>query len=306
MRNAFITSLCEAATKDKNIFFVTADLGYSVIEDFQRQFPKQFLNVGIAEQNMAGIGAGLAASGKKVFIYSIGNFSTLRCLEQIRNDICYHNFSVTVVSVGAGFHYGALASTHHATEDLSVMRALPNMTVIAPNDPIEASLAMREIFNHTGPCYLRLCKERVLHSSPPLFALGKAIEVRSGTQLTLCAIGGMLKTALDVADLLEQHGVSVQVFSVHTLKPFDEDAIAEAAEKTQHVATIEEHTVCGGLGSVVAETLLKMQVPVRRFASFGIPDTFAKKYGSRDFLRAQYGLAPDAIASSLCAWYGLL
>lgn len=294
MRNAFIETLEAEAAKDKNIWFVTGDLGYSVIEKFARKFPERFLNAGVAEQNMTGIAAGIASTGKTVFTYSIGNFSTLRCLEQIRNDVCYHHHNVKIVAVGGGFQYGALASTHHATEDLAIMRALPNMTVLAPGDRAEAVLATRAAIRHKGPCYLRLSTETTLYEKPPRFTIGKAIVTRPGNDLTLIATGSMLATALRAADILRTKGLRARVVSMHTLKPLDAAAVRSAA-KTEHVFTIEEHSMLGGLGGAVAEVLAGIASRVT-FHRFGIPDTFAKRVGGRDFLRREYGLTPEAIA----------
>src|SRR2546423_4713749 len=187
MRNAFLDTLYELALNDDRIVFITGDLGFRVVEKFMENIPKQFLNAGVAEQNMTGIAAGMALSGKISFTYSIANFPTLRCLEQIRNDVCYHDANVKVVSVGGGFTYGAMGATHHAIEDLAVMRALPCLVVVAPGDPVEARAATRAIIAHSGPCYLRLGKagEPVVHTSAIDFELGKAICMREGTDATL-------------------------------------------------------------------------------------------------------------------------
>src|SRR5437879_2689318 len=165
MRGAFFETLIQLAARDPNVFLVVGDLGFGVTEEFSRRFPRQFLNAGVAEQNMTGIAAGLALSGKTVFTYSIANFPILRCLEQVRNDVCYHHANVKVVAVGGGFAYGSLGATHHATEDLAIMRALPAMTVVAPGDPEEAMAATEAVAAHDGPCYLRLGRpgERKVH-----------------------------------------------------------------------------------------------------------------------------------------------
>jgi len=298
MRNAFIKILEREAAKNKNIYFVTGDLGYSVIEDYQAKFPDQFLNVGVAEQNMAGVAAGLASTGKTVFIYSIGNFSTLRCLEQIRNDICYHNLNVKVVAVGGGLHYGALASTHHATEDLAIMRALPNMVVVAPGDRIEAELATQAVIKHKGPCYLRISSEPELHEKKPNFKLGKAITLRNGRDATIISTGSMLKTALQAADILGSEKINARVISMHTLKPLDETAVLKAARETKGIVTVEEHTLLGGLGSAVAEVLAVKSKNKVKLATVGIPGTFSKKIGDRDFLRKHFGLTPEKVAKA--------
>ncbi len=297
MRNAFIKVLGEAANENKDVFFITADLGFSVVEDFQARFPKQFLNVGIAEQNMTGIAAGLASVGKTVFTYSIGNFPTLRCLEQIRNDVCYHNHNVKIVAVGGGFHYGALASTHHATEDLAILRALPNMTVIAPNTPYEAELATRAAIKKKGPCYLRLSMAREIYKSLPSFQIGKAITVREGMDVSLIATGGMLEVAVDAAEQLAGEGLSAEVISMHTIKPIDEETLLKTADKTKAIITIEEHSILGGLGGAIAEILLEKSTPAA-FRRIGINDTFAKKIGGRNFLRNAFGLTAENVVET--------
>src|SRR5437879_9322206 len=196
MRTAFIQTLNELADRDPRVCLVVGDLGFSVIEEFATKPPDQFGNAGVAEQNMIGLAAGMALTGKIVFTYSIGNFGTLRCLEQIRNDVCYHRANVKVVAVGGGLAYGNLGVTHHASEDVAIMRALPNMTVVTPGDPVEARLATRAVVAHGGPCYLRRGKtgEPVVHAEEPAFELGRAITMREGSDLTLIASGGMLAT----------------------------------------------------------------------------------------------------------------
>ncbi|PYM76947.1 MAG: transketolase, partial [Candidatus Rokuibacteriota bacterium] len=182
MRAAFFKTLLDLAERDERIHLVVGDLGFGVVEPFARRFPDRFLNAGVAEQNMTGVAAGLALCGKVVFTYSIGNFSTIRCLEQIRNDICYHRADVKIVSVGGGFAYGPLGMTHHALEDLAIMRVLPGMTVVAPGDPFEVEQATRAIVGQPGPCYLRLGRagEPRIHRPGVVFELGRAIRVREG------------------------------------------------------------------------------------------------------------------------------
>jgi transketolase len=239
--------------------------------------------------------------GRVVFTYSIANFPTLRCLEQIRNDVCYHRTNVKIVALGGGFAYGALGVTHHATEDLAVMRSLPEMTVVAPGDPIEAELATRAIIAHPGPCYLRLGRagEPVLHDSGVDFELGKAIQLRDGTDLTIISTGGMLATALDAATQLDVRGISSRVLSMHTLKPLDEDAIAAAARETGAILTLEEHSRIGGLGGAVAEVLAEIEgihVPFRRI---GLPPGFAPLAGSQEYLRAAHGLGAESVVQTV-------
>jgi len=301
MRNAFIKALTILAEKDPRITFITGDLGFGVIEDFQNRFPDQFVNAGVAEQNMTGLAAGLALSGKIVFTYSIGNFPTLRCLEQIRNDICYHNLNVKIVTVGGGFSYGALGSTHHATEDLAILRALPNMTVIAPGDPVEAALATEAAAKHPGPCYLRLARagDPVVHASPPPFKIGKAILMNEGKDLTLISTGGLLPLAMTASKLLQEHGLSTRVLSMPTLKPLDEDAVLRAGRETPVVITLEDHSILGGLGGAVAEVLLEGKGPKPVFKRIGIRDTFATCIGDQEYLRKAHGLDVESIVQTI-------
>jgi transketolase len=287
----------ELAEADPNLYLVTGDLGFGVVDAFAKRFPRQFVNAGVAEQNMTGLAAGLALSGKTVFTYSIANFTTLRCLEQIRNDVCYHRADVKVVSVGGGFSYGALGVTHHATEDLAIMRALPEMTVVAPGDPAEARLATRAVHQHRGPCFLRLGRagEPDVHAQPPEFRLGRAILVRPGSDLTLISTGAMLLTATRVAASLEQSGTSARVLSMHTVSPLDEAAVHSAATETRAVFTLEEHSTVGGLGGAVAEVMAEMERPVARLVRIGVPPGFTSIAGDQDFMRRLHGLDEESV-----------
>jgi transketolase len=304
MRSAFFRTLLDLAEHDERVTLVVGDLGFGVVEPFARRFPLRFINAGVAEQNMTGIAAGLALSGRVVFTYSIGNFPTLRCLEQIRNDICYHQADVKIVAVGGGFAYGALGMSHHATEDLAIMRALPGMIVVAPGDPLEVEHATRAVVTQSGPCYLRLGRtgERPIHGPSVLFKLGRAIRVREGRALAIISTGGMLETALGAAEQLSAAGVEARVVSMHTLKPIDEVEVGSAAAETGAIATLEEHGVIGGLGSAVAEILAESAGPRVRLKRFGVPPTFVSEIGSQEYLRARCGLSPSAVAESLRSW----
>jgi transketolase len=308
MRTAFIQELFELAKRDERIVLLTGDLGFSVIEPFMQALPKQFVNVGVAEQNMTGMAAGMALSGKIAFTYSIGNFPTLRCLEHIRNDVCYHNANVKVVCVGGGFCYGAAGATHHATEDLGIMRMLPEMTVIAPADPVEARYATRAVVNHAGPCYLRLGKagEPVLHQSDVGFQIGKAIRVREGDEVTLISIGGMLRFVLEAADRLSENGIHARVLSMHTLKPLDTESVLTAARESSAIFTIEEHSILGGLGSAVAEVLAESGRPLPLFKRLGLPSAFSSRVGTQQYMLEQHRLSPDGIFHTVKALVGVL
>ena len=303
MRTAFITALQELAEHDDRVTLVVGDLGFGVVEPFAKRFPSRYVNPGVAEQNMTGLAAGMAMSGKVVFTYSIGNFPTLRCLEQIRNDVCYHSADVKIVSVGGGFSYGSLGMSHHATEDLAIMRALPRMTVVAPGDPIEAAAATRALAAMPGPAYLRLGRagEPIVHQGPISFTIGKAITVREGTDVTLIATGGILEQAMAAADQLAARGVQTRVLSMHTIKPLDTDAVLKAARETGAIATLEEHSILGGLGGAVAEVLAEHAPRKIPFTRIGMDSTFVSKAGDQEYLRDMFGLSAPAVVDRLLA-----
>ena len=287
------------AEEDDRVCLVTGDLGFGVVEPFATQFPSQFVNAGVAEQNMTGIAAGMALCGKIVFTYSIANFPTLRCLEQIRNDVCYHGANVKIVSVGAGLAYGALGSSHHATEDIAVMRALPEMTVVAAGDPIETEMATRALAAREGAAYLRLGRsgEPVVHSRSVDFQVGKAIRVADGDDVTLITTGTMLHATVQAARQLAQEGIAARIISMHTIKPLDTDALYEAARETRAIITVEEHSIVGGLGSAVAEVLAENLECHVHFKRMGLPSTFTA-VGSREFLAKFYSLSVEGIVES--------
>lgn len=300
MRTAFIDALYAAARLDPRVMLVTGDIGFGVVTDFARDYPAQFLNAGVAEQAMTGIAAGLALEGRIVFTYSIANFPVARCLEQIRNDVCHHRADVKVVAVGGGYAYGPLGVSHHATEDVAMMRALPGMTVFAPNDPYEATWATDACLETRGPCYLRLDRARgpLVHREAIRTAVGRVISIRPGRDAALFATGGMLTAALEAADRLDRAGVSCAVHSVPTIKPLDSGVILAEALRTGAVFTIEEHSIVGGLGSAVAEVLAEAGSGLL-FRRIGLPDAFCDPVGEQAFLRAAAGLNAEGIADTI-------
>jgi transketolase len=304
MRSAFFRELIDLAAADERIHLIVGDLGFGVVEPFAKLFPDRFLNAGVAEQSMTGVAAGLALCGKIVFTYSIGNFPTLRCLEQIRNDVCYHQADVKIVAVGGGLAYGSLGMTHHATEDLAIMRALPGMTVVAPGDPWEVQQATRAIALAPGPCYLRLGRagEPRLHGAGVVFQLGRGIRLRDGRDLTIMSTGGLLESALDAAGQLATIGIEARVVSMHTVKPLDEAEVLAAAADTRAIVTLEEHSLIGGLGSAVAEVLAESTGPAVRLKRFALPSAFVGEGGNQEYLRVRYGLSPKAVVESLQTW----
>jgi len=294
-------TLFDIARSNERVVLLTGDLGFGVVTQFAKELPKQFLNVGIAEPNMTGLATGLALGGKTVVTYSIANFPTLRCIEQIRNDVCYHDADVKIVSVGGGMAYGSLGVSHHATEDIAMMRAIPKLDVVAPNDPHEAECATRAVLASGRPTYLRLGRagEPRVHDKTVPFTLGKAIRVREGTDVALLVTGGLLQEALRAADVLEARGLGVRVISVHTIVPLDETEVRAAGRECDAVFTVEEHSVVGGLGGAVSECLLESGAVPRTFRRIGIRGGFTTLVGDQAFLREQYGLDAAGIVRTV-------
>jgi transketolase len=301
MRTVFNNTLMELAEKNENIFLILADIGFGEIEPFCSRFPERSFNVGICEQDMAGIAAGIALNGNIAFTYSIANFPTLRCFEQIRNDICYHKANVKIITIGGGVVYGPLGISHQSTEDLSLMRALPNIVVVAPGDLVEAELLTRAFVEWEGPCYMRCGYkgEPALYEKKPDLKIGKAITIREGKDLTLIAIGEMLPTAVEIADEIKSEGLSIRVLSMHTLKPLDKEAIIKAAQETKRIITLEENNILGGLGGAVSEVLAETGNLNIKFKRMGFNDIYPSKVGYREYLRKIYGFSKDDIIKTI-------
>jgi len=298
MRDRFIQTLCELAATDPRIMLITGDLGFAVLDEYRRRFPRQFINAGVAEQNMTLLATGMALEGHVVFTYSIGNFPTLRCLEMIRNDAAYHNANVKVVSIGGGFSYGPLGISHHATEDLAIMRALPGVTSVAPTSLWEVAEATKAITQTPGTCFFRLDKDLGPDgpSNEP-FVLGKPRVLRRGRDVALLVTGGILSEVVKAADQLERDGVSASIYAVHTLKPLDPEVIITASKTHGALVTVEEHTVLGGLGSLVLETLADAASFPRKFLRIGLDGHFSSAVGSQSFLRTLYRMDAANIVS---------
>ena len=296
MRNHLINKIIVIAKYDKRIMLITGDLGFGVIDKFQNQFSNRYINVGIAEQNMAAVAAGLALEGNTVFIYSIGNFPTLRCIEQIRNDICYHNANVKILAVGCGFAYGTLGMTHHATEDLSIMRALPNMKIFTPCDSVSAEAIAEDICNIEGPCFVRLERggEKSVFSSKEKFELGELKELREGDTIAIIAIGTIVNEALKAAELLQKDNKMISVYSVYSLKPINTEQILEIAKKHKYIITIEEHQIVGGLGSTIAEIIAENNTKAK-LIRLGLQNEFTSVVGNQEYLRTVYQLDSEFI-----------
>ena len=300
MRDAFLDELTKIAKKDPTVFLITGDLGFGVLENFAKELPDQFLNVGVAEQNMTMVAAGMAMQGKKVFTYSIGNFPTLRCLEQIRNDICYHDLDVTIVSIGGGFSYGQLGMSHHATEDLSIMRAIPNLIVTAPGTKDEVRKITHSLYRTKSPSYIRLDKSAAdINSMKDQFTLGRASLVREGNFITLISCGGILEEALKASEVLDKEGVNCRVLSMHTLKPLDGNAISKAVLETGGIITIEENSTLGGLGGAISEYCLESGNIPKFFLRIGLDDQYSAVVGDQHYLRSFYSMDAQRIIDSV-------
>ncbi len=297
MRDTFVKTLIELAKQDKNIELVTGDLGFGVLKPYWEALPDQFTNAGIAEQNMTTVAAGMALTGKNVFTYSIGNFPTLRCLEQIRNDCAYHNANVKIVCVGGGFVYGALGMSHHATEDIAILRALPDVVVLAPGDLLEAEEATKAMAKHTGTCYLRLGRggEKRIHEKIENFEIGKAIRVKNGTKVAIFSTGAIFEEVAGAVEILKTHKIDPAVYTFPTVKPLDIDVINTVAKDFDLIVTIEEQNIVGGFGSAVAEVLAE-QTTKAKLLRIGLNDTYSTIVGSQKYLRSQFGIDSVGIA----------
>lgn len=299
MRDRFVDELIKLAGEDERVILVTADLGFGIFNTFVERFPDRFLNVGVAEQSMIGVGTGLAMDGWKVFAYSIGNFSTLRCLEQIRNDAAYHDANLNIVCSGGGFTYGNLGMSHHATEDLAIMRALPGVTVVAPCDDFETGHALRALAARPGVGYLRIEKNVPLDTTNlgGAFALGRSRRLRDGSDVTLISCGGLVSEAMAAAETLQERGIAARVISMHTLTPVDADAIVDAARTTKRIVTIEEGQISGGLGGAVAEICADAGVAVK-MKRLGLLNVYSQIVGDQNYLRRFYKMDRTAIVAA--------
>ena len=298
MRDKFFNVLCECAHFDRNIILVTGDLGFGVLDQFISNVPLQFINAGVAEQNMTGMAVGLALEGKIVFTYSIANFPTFRCLEQIRNDVLYHNACVNIVAVGGGLSYGALGMSHHAIEDIAVIGALPGIRVFAPCDDVETNAIVRYMISDPAPTYLRIDKSKVSDgaSEPPI--PGQLRRLRFGSNVAIIGYGGIVVEALRAAAILEREGIFCSVYSSHTLKPFDRCGLIEIVRTHDALITIEEHVPSGGLGSIVSDIFSSEGEYPKRMLKMCPPDKYSSTVGSQEYLRHCYSLDSVSIVEN--------
>lgn len=301
MRKAFIRTLLEEAKKNSNIILVTGDLGYGVVDDFSKDLPEQFINAGISEQAMMGLAGGLASEGKRVFVYSIGNFSTLRCLEQIRNDVCAMNNPVVIVSVGAGYSYGSQGYTHHAVEDIAIMRALPNLEVLLPSDSEESRVITQYLCSSRSPAYLRLGKdgEPIIHNFGSIGFDHSPYRITHGKDGAILCAGSIANEVIEAVNLLNTRGVELSIFLVPSLIGLSRDFIQQLL-KFPALYSVEEHSPNGGFGSAVLEKLncLSRGAKLHIIAA---DQTGLSSIGSQDFLRKIKGISHESIVSRVLA-----
>jgi len=300
MRNAFAEELTALAREDQRIVLLSGDIGNKLFDRFKQIDDRRFFNCGVAEANMMGVAAGLAMSGLRPVIYTITPFTTTRCFEQIRVDVCYHKAPVIIVGTGSGLSYAELGPTHHSLEDMAIMRSLPGMNVMAPCDSTELRLCLRAALKQNGPAYLRIGKkgEPAIHGQDPDLKIGKAIVLREGGALAMLGSGTIMSEVLAAADILQAQGVRSEVVSLHTIKPLDTAYLAATIARLGMLVTVEEHGLIGGLGSAVAEWAAAAGCR-SRLLCFGTPDEFMHEIGSQTYARHKYGLEGQQIAGRI-------
>lgn len=302
MRKTCLDMVYQLAKKDERIFFIGSDLGVGTLQRFKEEMPDRFFMEGIGEANVIGMAVGLALDGKIPYVNTIAAFLTRRCFEQVVLDVCLHNVNVRLIGNGGGLVYAPLGPTHLAIEDLAILRAIPNMTIIAPADANEMYRLMPLTVNYKGPLYIRLAKgyDPIVTRNEVSFEIGKAISMREGSEALIVTTGITLKIALDAATRLSEEGLELAVLHVPTIKPLDTDAIVTHAAKVPVIVTIEEHTLSGGLGSAVAEIVAEANFnPAKRFKRLGIPDAFPEEYGSQASLMERYFITTEKLISTI-------
>lgn len=300
MRVTLVETLISLIDNGEDIYLITADLGFGLFEKFIKKHPKRFINVGVCEANMIGVAAGMALRGKRVFCYSISPFSIFRPLDQIRSDLCSMNLPVTIISAGGGVSYGFEGMTHYAIEDIAITRALPNLTVMAPADPVETKMMTEATVKIHGPCYLRLGGkiEPLVYPETIRPKFGTLTCLQQGEGVAIIANGTMVKRSLEAIVLLNNNGINCGLYSLHTIKPLDSAGLQTVAKSYDILISIEEHSIINGIGTAIAEVLLDNRF-CGIFLKLGLPDEYPTKFGSRDWMRDYYNLSPESIAKTI-------
>jgi transketolase len=301
MRNAFAKEVTRLAGLDPSVVLLSGDIGNRLFDDFKNRFPTRFYNCGVAEANMMSMAAGMASCGLRPVVYTITPFLTYRCIEQIRDDVCYHRQRVVIVGTGSGLSYASLGTTHHSCEEMGMLRLLPDLAVLAPADPAEVRMTLSAALRHEGPVYIRIGKkgEPNVHRETPEWEIGQALELRTGTDAAILCAGTLLQECLHTADILAERGCSAAVWSFPTVKPLNTALLAEIFRTRKVVATVEEHSVLGGLGGSVAEWRCDQDGPLARLVRIGTPDAFLHRNGEQEHARAILGLTPESIAARI-------
>jgi transketolase len=302
MRKMCLDMVYELAQKDKRVFFIGSDLGFGTLDNFKEEMPDRFFMEGISESNIVGMSAGLAMEGKIPYVNTIATFLTRRCFEQVVLDLCLHNVNVRLLGNGGGCVYAPLGPTHQAIDDIAIMRAVPNMTIVAPADADEMKRLMNLTLDYQGPIYIRFGKgyDPIVTTDEHIFRIGKGFTMREGADALLITTGITLKLALSAAESLSHVGIECTVLHMPTIKPLDIEKIIELATPVRMVITIEEHSIIGGLGSAVAEIMAETNwSSPKRFKRLGIPDVFPDKYGTQASLMEYYNISEDAIINTV-------
>jgi len=303
MRDTYLNALYNLAKQDENVVSLVADNGLIVYDDFRKDFPDRYFNFGISEENMVAAAAGMASCGKIPFVYTISAFLAYRAYEFLRDDVCFQNQNVKIVGIGSGLTYSTLGPSHHTTEDIGLLRSIPNLTVFSPATSKEVGWIIKEAYRHRGPVYIRLSNnEKEHYGESAVFELGIPSIVKPGSELTLITTGSIINEAMKVAQMMENEGISMEVASVHTLKPLSSRAIKELVSKTGRVVVLEEHNVIGGLYSAIAEAFVEQQICVPTLR-IGLLDTFAVGYGKIEEVRCANGLDYRAIYDRIKRFY---
>lgn len=298
MRKTCLNEIYNLAKKDERVLFFGSDIGEGTLDQFKREMPDRFFMEGVSEANIIGVMSGLAMNGKIPYLNTVGVFLTRRCYEQILLDAALHNLNIRLVGSGGGVVYAPLGSTHLAFEDIAIMRAIPNMTIVCPSDAEEMKRLMPLTLDHKGPIYIRLAKggDKIVSSPDKPFEIGKAIKVKEGNDILLITTGITLGLAIEASYNLDSSGIKAGIIHMHTVKPVDQKAVIENVKSAGAVITIEEHTRIGGIGSAVAEIVAEERFPsLKGFARISLPDSFPSKYGSQSSVMQHYGITSDNI-----------
>jgi transketolase len=301
MRNAFAKVVCAIAERDPSVVLLSGDIGNRLFDDFKARCPGRFFNCGVAEANMMSLAAGMASCGMRPVVYTITPFLTYRCMEQIRDDVCYHNQRVVIVGTGSGLSYASLGTTHHSCEEMGMLRLLPGLSVLAPADAFEVEMTLAAALRHDGPVYIRIGKkgEPAVHSAATPWQIGDTVSMREGTDIAVLSTGTLLQESLHTADVLAARGLSVSVLSMPTVKPLNTAMLSDVFSRHRLVVTVEEHSILGGLGGSVAEWLCDQPRSVASLLRIGTPDAFLHRNGEQEHAREVLGLTPAAMADQM-------